>query len=268
MGIKASIKPRERILSFGMEGTGKSNAILNVARYCPDNHFWVFDNDNSYERLLATDYTDVEEVGNVHVFDPALDGDPDDEWKTLTAWTQAKRQGEDITSDDDWVVIDSTTPSWDDVQTWYVDELWNKDIAQFFMESRKEMAKAGDKGSASAFEGFKDWSVINKEYSREFQRHLLRMPCHLYITAERKALSKEDLRDPTLQEMYGQIGARPGGQKRIGHLMQTVLYCGKKRTGEWVMTTVKDRGRVEMDKTPIEEFAFDYLVERGLWVAD
>jgi len=264
VGLQPVINPREKILLFGMEGTGKSNAILNCARYIEE-QFHVYDSDYSFSRLLATDYVDVAEKGNVDVFDPAVDGDPDDPWGTMKGWVARMREE---AGTDDWVAIDSLTPAWDDVQAWFTEQAFGADIADYFIQVRKALADSGDdkKGNPlGAFEGFKDWPSINKEYARRLSNVLLRMPCHLIVTCEQSQLGKEDQKDLDMMGMYGQLGVKPKGQKRNGHIMSTVIWMQKARTGVYRMTTVKDRGRAEMSKMTFEDFAMEYLVEIAGW---
>lgn len=265
MTLQPKLTARERILVYGQEGTGKTAGILSVARYCPEVRFRVYDSDYSYARLLETHFEDVYEIGNVEVFDPEVDGDPDDPWGTLTDWVKAVREAAEP---NDWCVIDSVSPAWDDVQAWYSENIFGKDIADYFMEKRAERQKAAGKDKKAErggmLDGDNDWGVINKEYSRKFANLLLRMPCHVYLTAETSKLGNRE--DKEVADLYDRWGIRPKGQKRTGHIMQTVLLCQKNRRGAWSLTTVKDRGRDEMDKLEIEDcFALDYLVEVAGW---
>jgi hypothetical protein len=45
----------------------------------------------------------------------------------------------------------------------------------------------------------------------------------------------------------------------------TVLWLTKKRIGEWYITTIKDRGRKELEDQAVGDFAEDYLQAIAGW---
>lgn len=254
--IRPTIQPRERILGFGVAGTGKSHALLTIARKCPDNTFHVLDNDLAYERLLATDFTDL---ANVRVYNVLGEG--------AEGWEEHLSVAREIvgTMDrDDWAVIDSTSPTWSVVQEWFTERVFSQDIADYFLQVRMQKQESKEKKkSLGALEGWYDWPVINKEY-RKLQNLIINCPGHIYCTAELQAISSDD-NDKDVKGIFGPYGVKPVGQKRMGHLFQTVVMFGKNRAGEYSMTTVKDRGREEMEGREVEDFARDYLMRVAGW---
>lgn len=253
--LKPPIDPRERIITFGLAGTGKSNAILTVARKCPDVTFYVADNDMSYDRLLATEFTDVKNVD-------VRDIDQEDWKEHLEVIGGIQRE----MKRDDWLVIDSTTPTWQAVQGWFTETLFDKGIDEYFIEVRKMKASGKEGGkdkTLGAFEGFMDWPVINKQYAK-FHRLIMRCPGHLYCTAELANVSQKDDDKQTINT-YGAYGVKPAGQKRIPHLFQTSILFSKNRVGEWFFTTIKDRGRPEQENAPMTDFAKDYMMDVAGW---
>lgn len=253
MTLRPKISPRERILTFSTFGAGKSNALLTIARKCPTDTFHVLDNDFAYERLLATDFADL---SNVHVTNC-------DEWQDYIP--TIKRIGGDM-GRDDWLVLDSTTATWDAVQGWFVEQIHGESIEEYFMEVRAKKAanRNSDKKSLGALEGWMDWPVINKQYVRLYNA-LLNVTGHLYLTAELTVLGSESDEDRETKALFGPHGVKPKGQKRLGHIPHTVLLLSKSRTGEYRMTTVKDRGRREVEQEPVTDFSKDYLMRLGGW---
>lgn len=261
--LRPPIKPRERILCFGTGGTGKSTGILEIARLCPDDTFYVADSEiSNYDRLLATAFTDVE---NVEVT-PCTEWQ---EWVDFVAKTNAAM------SRDDWMVIDMITPLWDAVQGWFIDKVHGSDIEDFFIEKRiaqqkvRDSAKKGDdaanKRGFSAINGEDgDWQVINKQIFRLYN-DMMKCPGHWYWTAEQDKISKED--DKEVKAAYGAYGIKPKGQKKMPHVPMTSIWLTKSRVGAWAMTTIKDRGRTEVEDEPVENFARDYLMEIAGWKA-
>lgn len=206
--------------------------------------------------MLATDYTDL---SNVHVTNM-------DEWQDYIP--TIKRIGREMARDD-WLVLDSTTATWDAVQGWFVEQIHGESIEEYFMEVRAKKAKnkeskGKDAKSLGALEGWMDWPVINKQYSRLYTA-LLNVTGHLYLTAELTALGSESDEDRETKSLFGPYGVKPKGQKRLGHIPHTVLLLSKSRSGEYRMTTVKDRGRMDVENAPLNDFAKDYLGIIGGW---
>lgn len=253
--IRPTINPRERILAFGAAGTGKSNALLTIARKCPNNHFHVLDNDVAYERLLATDFTDLENVTVHNILGEGAEG-----WE---AHLETFKEVTGSMEKDDWAVIDSSTPTWSVVQEWFTEKVFSKDIADYFLQVRIEKENAKKKSSSlGALEGWMDWPVINKEY-RKLQNAILNCPGHVYCTAEIASISDDD--DKQVKNLFGPYGVKPAGQKRMPFMFQTALMFTKTRVGEYKMTTIKDRGRTEVEQAEFEDFARDYLMRLAGW---
>ena len=131
--------PPERMLIFGGEGTGKTNLVLQIARRCPDAQFYVIDTDYSasYERMLITEFTDVAERGNVHVY---VTG-PDD-WEAIMS---AAREVRGLAGVGDWIIADSMSPTWDAVQGWFTEKVHGDTIEDYLLELRIKKQRAADK---------------------------------------------------------------------------------------------------------------------------
>ncbi len=249
-----SIQARERILAFGPPGVGKSNAILTVARRCPGSQFYVLDNDYAYDRLLATDFT---ELSNVEVAVA-------DEWPDYVP--QIKKWKEAGVNKDDWLVIDSMSATWPVVQSYFIEQVFGKEDDDYFLKFRMMQQEKGgrQKGeSGNPLEGFTDWSVINKMYNRLYVE-IAKWPGHVYLTAESEVISKDE-KDRAVKATFGSFGVKPRGQKRLGHTTHTVLLMMKGQTGRYTVSTVKDRGRVELEDEEMGDFGKDYLVAVAKW---
>lgn len=261
--LRSPIRPRERILAFGTAGTGKSTALLEIARLCPTDQFYVADSEIfNYERLLATAFVDVERVGNVHI--TACTEWP--EWVEFVAKTNS------VMGRDDWLVVDMMTPLWDAVQGWFIEKVHGTDIDEFFMEKRVMQQRARDSAKSKGGEvgkGFSaingedgDWQVINKQIFRLYN-DMMKCPGHWYWCAEQDKIGKDD--DKEVKAAYGAYGVKPKGQKKLPHVPMTSLWLTKSRVGAWAMTTIKDRGRVEVEDEPVRNFAREYLMGIAGW---
>lgn len=264
--LHSPYRSRERILAFGHEGSGKSSGILSIARRMPDSKFWVIDNDNAYDRLLETDFTDVWGNDNVLFAGEHFGKWPVDNWQNVI---DAIAYAMNNMGRDDWLVIDMVSKIWPLCQEAFTERIFGKDIDDYFMHVRmlKESQKnAGGKDSKAlgAYDGWKDWPVINSMYNKNVADKLLNCPGHLYVVAESTKLSDED--DKGMRDLYGPFGVKPAGQKRSGHIMQTVLFFTKdSRKQEYKMSTIKDRGRVMWTDDVFGDFATDYLVNTAGW---
>lgn len=249
LSLKSPLATPERILVFGMEGVGKSNNVLQLARKLPNRNFYVADIDKSpsYARALETDYRDLTNVSVTR-------GDPDD-W---TDMLDVARKVGVMAGPDDWTVADSASPAWQGVQNWYL--------------GRKYPGKGGVDGDVEDYFSGKakgsddiDWPFVNSQYAK-FTAALFKSRGHLYLTAEQKALGeKEDKRTVLL---FGGLGVRPVGQKGLGHQVQTVLHMSCGRRGERMLTTVKDRNRERLDMKVLgaaEGFVKGYVQEVAGW---
>lgn len=267
-------RSRERILAFGVPGTGKTQALMEIARRCPADTIWIIDNDHSIERLLETDFADVKvreewrgdgdtrmvedseyctEDGNVVLFHT-------DTWEHHV-W--ALKQVEERASRHDWLVVDTVTRLWDDVQEWYNRLTYGQDKSQVLLEYR--IASDKNKNNINASEAvFSDWQFINPVYAGEVNNRLINPPCHVYLTAEQTDVTPLD-RDKSILNLYGPHGHKPKGQKKTSHVVQTVLMFRRSATGDYFITSVKDRGRPELENEPNNDFAKDYLWNVAGW---
>lgn len=266
IALTSPYRSRERVLVYGHEGTGKSTDAISIAQACPNVLVWVVDNDNSYDRLIETNAVELPNIYTAGV-DFAEDNDPYS-WEGMRksiAEAQAKM------GRDDWLIVDMLSKAWDAVQEWFIEQIFQSDIDDYFLKIRmeKERLKATkkegdkDKKALGAFEGWMDWPVINQTYHKGMSTPLLRCPGHLLCVAEAQKLSEDD--DRGIKELYGPLGARPKGQKRSGHIMQTVIMQGRDRGGNFKLTTVKDRGRELWNGEVMEDFSRDYLEATAGW---
>lgn len=257
---RSPLRQPERILAYGPQGAGKSHNALVIASKLPDAKFRVIDIDYSpsYERLIDLDFPQLGE-DRVEVVTP----DPEDWTEILDAVIEAVKE----TGPGDWLVIDSITHTWPAVQGWFIQNIYGEDPWEYFLDVRQEKEKQKAKGgkdakSLGALEGWMDWPVINKQYFRLY-RQISKCRGHVYISAESTSIGSDD--DREVRDRFGAYGSRPNGQKRIGFVPHTVLLLKKSRVGEYTVSTVKDRGREELEDEEIGDFFRDYMVKVAGW---
>jgi hypothetical protein len=235
---------RERILVYGQPGSGKSYAHLKIAEAYPKSRFYIIDTDDSIPRMLNSEFSHLNNV-EVH---PAQD------------WRGCCKALDDIKPEvtgKDWLVVDMLCSAWDFVQSYFVEEIFDKDIASYFLQVRKDLKQGAS--NLSALRGWTDWSVINKLYQMWINEIAYRLPCHIFFACKATRVTQEDEVD--IRDMYSTFGIRPEGEKRNTYRVHSVFLLTHDRDG-FYMSTVKDRGRTRLENTtltPEHNFATKYL---------
>lgn len=250
----------ERILAFGPGGAGKTTAVGTIAAHCPDATFWVADTDVSfaYERLVWTEVPFTEGQWQFRELD---------EWKAWESFTD-----EVITKGDpknDWLVIDSATWLWTEVQSWFSEETRGVDVDEFLVQLRKDVK--GDRAAFMQAVGAQaNWDIINSVYNRKVNKVLRGWRGNVMMLCEADPTVKKDEQDRD-NSVYAPFGLKPRGQKGIHYVMRTTL-CLARDKGKYKVWTVKDQGREDMDGVTVPEpdeggFAGLYLPKYGGWKA-
>lgn len=245
---------RERILGMGGPGSGKTHSWFQILKNTPDTvNFYVLDTDQTVERFLDSD-----EFGHLaHRVEYVEPMSWPEYVETLQHWVKNEMDR------DDWLVVDMISQAWDEVQEYFTQEIFGDDIGSYFMKIRKEMEGAGKKTLGSGFDGWKDWTVINKLY-RVFANTIKRAPGHVYIATPADKMDFDNEQSENLK-LYGHVGYKPRGQKHTGHAAQTILMFHRSNNGEFRMTTVKDRQREDLKAESNRNFAIKYLKNVAGW---
>ena len=249
----------ERILGFGEGGSGKSTMVLNMARYMPESHFWVNDTDVSfaYDRLLATEYQDVDSQGNVHILLAT-------EWDEFTANMDKSSTDGKPRERGDVLVVDNGTFPWKWVQDQHIEQQYGMDYDTFLSNLKQEYAGKSNREYMAALADQMQWGIINKKFTRGFYRHYHKWASHAIIVAQSKEVRKDEQDDEIITQ-FKVHGAQPSGQKELPYVMATnVLFMDRGRD-KWAISTTKDRGRPKQFKMDLDEFALDYLVDIAGW---
>ena len=252
MPLQSPHRYPERILITGTPKTGKSTSHLNIAKWLQrtksPGKVYVAETDiDSVGRMLDEGYPNLT---NVHI-------SPIFEWDEFKQFVQRAQSF----IRDDWIVIDSNTATWDMVQAWFVDQVFHKGIDEYFVQVRKTRDKADS--SLTAFEGWMDWPVINKNYRAQENRLLFRTNAHILVTAEWGPIdSKTD--DAQILDLFQKWGGKCVGQKQMAYRYHTILLTQTKGD-TYYMNTIGDRERAKMIKQPIRDFAIQYLCDIAGW---
>lgn len=123
------------------------------------------------------------------------------------------------------------------------------------MEVSKKMTKVSmfvprfDQGS---------WQVINEQYESFMFGILYRMRANVLLTSGIKGLDEN-----SPQDIFGNLGVLPRGQKELGHQPNSVFLLHQRKRGRgitWHVATAKDLpGREYYEGELLFDFAIQYL---------
>lgn len=238
----------ERILAFGATGTGKTYAWLKLAERFPEATFHVLDTDASIPRMLTGAFRSLPNI----VITAGVD------WKTCKDFAKKLK-----VAPGDWIVVDLIDSIWDQVQAYFVSEVFGENIDDYFMAARKLLG--ANAKVLQPLDGWIDWQVINKLYST-WAHHLFytltSQPhnANIFVVAKSTKLVKEDSKE--VLDLFGAYGVRPEGEKRNAYRVHTVLLCMADRENFYV-SSVKDRERSRWDKHKINDFGVEYGAVAG-----
>jgi AAA domain-containing protein len=256
MPLHPSYPSPERILAIGPAGSGKTTNWLDIARWHARTKspakFHVGDTDFAVDRMLSGYPEVIPSINLTNLYDW-----PDYVSFMKTVTTQA--------TPDDWVIVDFIGSAWQAVQQHYTEQVFHKEMGDYFLQARKELDKKAS--SLNALEGWTDWSVINALYRQWVNPLLFRGRYHVYATAKSDQLSsdKKPTEDAQTRSLFLPYGIKPAGQKDLPYQFHTLLITGRDGRGTRTLTTVKDREREEVKGLEVKSFTVDYLKKIAGW---
>jgi hypothetical protein len=225
-------------------------------------HAYIIDLDYSYayERILMSDFPELGPDGEDRVHIYTIDQD----WEEFVqTFMEILKEGDE----DDWLVIDPATATWQMVQSWFSDQVHGTDIGAHMVRLRKETKDISSFNKELTSD--MTWPVINKVYQDGFYKNYRKWRGHTLVCCEAVAVRKDA--DSAEKAEYGFIGQKPAGQKTMPYIGATNLYLDHPKKDEWRFTTTKDRSRELQEKISFdmhkagETFAEKYLVDIAGW---
>lgn len=256
MPFHSTLTARERILLYSEPGCGKSSAVVSIAKLLKltktlSAHVYVIDNDKSYG-LMIESIPDLP-VTLIEVYE-------------FPEYLQALKFLLPKLQPNDWLVCDLLSEAWPSVQEYYTNQVFGTDIGSYFLKVRTNAQQQNE------FDGWTDWKVINKLYFDFARPFVYKSPCHVIgcATADPVSRGKGNVSgdDKETLSVFGSVGFKPDGQKRLKHQFNTTIFLHKDLRGNYLMTSVKDRERQLFTAEPISNFALDYLKNHAGWVIE
>lgn len=255
MTLHPSGNSREQILIMGSWGAGKSYAWLCCAKRLPDNHFYIIDTTHDAERMV-----EGEGLENV-----TITYCPDYE-----DWRDAIKKYNAEASRDDFLVADLMGDLWPASQRYYSEEVFGKEIDDWFLSAKKEAMKQ-DKGVGGIISGShgENWGMINRAYQAVMMNYL-RFPGHKIAITGADTISEPDNSGKggdsiELRQLFNKFKLKPTGQKALGFQFHTIMLMREKSAGNWIMDTIRDRNREVLTNETVNDFAMQYLVKVAKW---
>lgn len=250
--LHTDAKSLERILLMGSWGTGKSEAWCSVAKWLAqgksENKVFVLDTDNAVDRLVeGSSYEN--QVVTYDLFD----------WDSYTNGIDSARKLANPNRQD-WLVLDMADKAWEKVQDHYITKAFGKEADEYFLQWKS----GGNSGSPLAGEYGANWQVINKLYAN-FIGKITRFPGHVLACTPVDAINAKEEKSKEVLDTYGRFGAKPRGQKALGHQFHTLILTQQKGKQDYIYTTVKDRKRAELSNEKVTDFVTSYLVKVAGW---
>lgn len=275
MPLRPTLAAAERILCYGPAGSGKTTNFLNIAKFAhltkSDAKFYIMDSDFAMDRMISG-YPEIPfGIWN----DPNFPITPESRIIILPVfvWREYISAMEFISRyarPNDWVSVDFISNAWSAVQEHFAMEVFNQDIAEYFLKVRKTLKD--DAKSLGALEGWTDWQVINPMYRKWVNQLLFRGRYNVYCTAKADALSsdKKPTEDAQTRQLFLRFGVKPVGQKDLPFQFHTVLYASRivnpqTQKSDRIISAVKDRERPEVNGMTVKNFTQDYLVNVARW---
>jgi len=254
---------RHRLLLTGPEGSGKSQAIVDLAKLLSHREVYAFDAQESIAPLLG------EELPNLHIWLP--EGEPAEAFEAYRAEVKevrAKAKG------GDWICFDPAD-DWEELaRQAYAETHFSQDWGDY-VESKV-------KGGKLPFGGFEvgDWQAIRaKTYGTIVQTMGASCRANVLVTAHLKDVVSwmkdgvQVFQSPKLPDAFKRAGVSPGGEAAIVGRCDIVLQLDHPTSKKWRIRTLgKGRGvagqTVEFDWLDITDEDLSvfgvYCDQRGL----
>jgi hypothetical protein len=246
---------QERILAFGVEGTGKSEAWIAIAVAAQesgsDAHFYVIDTDGSAAVSLLA-HSGLENISIFNASDPdgglvLPDGDYIDMTTGWEAFAESARRIRAVRPrPQDWIVIDRLDRLWDAVQSWWITKAYETDEDTYWAELRAEQLAAREAGKGTdrdygGFQGNRDWVQIKRVYNSGVLGLLAGPPANKFAVCLEKEIHPQSKRAAQLRGLYGET--MPAGKGDQGADFWLTVHLKRTPSNEYLVFVRRTKDR-------------------------
>lgn len=250
---------RDRILLMGSPGSGKSQAIVDLALCLPNSNVFALDLQDSIAPLLSTRARLSEALPDNLVLH-RIGGSPPDAWDELNSILNGSDGLFASVGFGDWVCFDCANDFWQLAQDAYVEKTYGVQMATF-KEMKVVEAKQGRDGAKGkkvlGFGGLDndDWSVIKPKYYNTIPKALsTRCIANVLVTVNEKTPAHWQRGDEmvfmeaNLPGQYKKEMVKPHGEGQLTSQVDVVLWLRHPNDRAWTLSTIgKNRYRVEIE---------------------
>ena len=256
MSLHPPTSRRERILAYGLNGSGKTSTLLDVATWIANTQssarIHVGSTDYKWEPMITPEIEPIVTVTNL---------DRDD----FMPWIEWARSLKTKVSRDDWVSVDLIDVAWEAAQQFYWDKVTGGDLlADIWFRNQEAINSKGAEGEYMAGSNGGNWGLIKKYYF-SFLQAVINVPCHLLFVAQAKEVPGFGDQEAALKAKW-KTGWMPAGEKTLPGVFFTWLYCAETPKG-WIYTSTRDDVPLGQPKRRLLKgevieagFVLDYLV--------
>ncbi len=261
MSLHPPTARRERLLIYGLNNSGKSSAVLDLAKWSASTNspsrIYVGSTDYKWDGMVYPEIATTVTVTNL---------DRDD----FLPWIEWAKAVKAKVTRDDWVCVDMVDVAWEAAQQFYWDRVTGGDLlADVWFRNQQAINTKGAEGEYMAGSNGGNWGLIKKYYFA-FLQAVTSLPCHLLFVAQAKEVPAFGDQAEGLKAKW-KVGWMPAGEKTLPGMFFTWLYCAETPRG-WVYTTIRDdmppgvAKRVMLKGEMVEAgFVMDYLVPVCGW---
>lgn len=247
---------REKVLIIGDSNTGKTSALVALARLYPERTVVIFDPDDGTSKALTGQGITHEQLPNLMIYPVRSD------WQAMLEYYQACKA---VLREGDWLCFDMLGRFWDLVQQYYSIRVFGQNPIEHLLALRSQAQKPGFGG----FDGLQDWSLIKRLHNE-----LLMDDAVLYsrfnvmaTTGVTTYMPMEKVPQKGVEGLLAtQFGIKPVGEKHNIYRFDTVAitYRDPQTTG-FMFKLVKDRGREVDISLPHNMQGSDFWTQYRAW---
>jgi hypothetical protein len=280
--LQSTSRSPEKLLVCGGGGTGKTRGAVDILKRCllDGQTMRVVDNENAFPvHLEALGMGCREEWVSTGVQNDRVQWERVPEWEDPDSniirwfcqdWHSHREAIGNVCRDGqrgDWGVIDTISQPWEDVQSWYVQQITGgTPMSDWLVGNRVGQIEAGkgNDGGNGAMLG--EWKPINAQWKDYVRNPVIRAKSHLYIAAHIKTINTE--RDSAdVKSLWKGLGFKADCQKAVPRDVRTVLGLEENRGagGGWKITSVKDWERELLLRAELKSIPVTYLMGVAGW---
>lgn len=229
---------------YGANGAGKTHLALSMAlaALAPGETIYVVDGDNAVGSILEMGLfpelsirVEYEWQGTMKhgQFVQSWVGDPNgnvvimhyDNWANFAV---AMKQVEGWVQRDDWVIVETATRMYNQVQEWVVRSAAGSELPDWLMEHKLTAIKenkASDKNMALISDGF--WQLVNTQWVMVVEPWATKDRCHVVFTCESKPIRNADgdkgKDSGEVLKLYRPFGEKPDTKRDLGGKLRLVV---------------------------------------------